>query len=143
MRTVTLLCESPNYTRLLMCNNQLTYSLSTIKFGLEAARGLPSGSDQPWLCWHSLNGLRTGIGRAKTTMKRRAYIDNTQSVNCSPEYKAGKAVCPEVAVHCLKDNNYRREEAKVSSDARQRLVNRSTQTTTMNGRNLDGVDNVN
>ena len=42
---------------------------------------LPTGSDQPWLCWYSLNRLPTGIGRAKTTMRRWGYIDNTQSVN--------------------------------------------------------------
>ena len=43
---------------------------------------LLAGSDQPWLCWRSLNRLRTGIGRAKTTMRKWGYIDNTQSVNC-------------------------------------------------------------
>ena len=43
---------------------------------------MSAGSDQPWLCWRSLNRLRTGIGRAKITMRRWGYIDNTQSVNC-------------------------------------------------------------
>ena len=74
MRTVTPLDSSPNYTRLQMWNNQLTDARATIKLGPEAA--------EPCLCWRSLNRLRTGIGRAKTTMRRWAYIDNTQSVNC-------------------------------------------------------------
>ena len=44
---------------------------------LEAAEALPAESDQPWLCWRSLNRLRTGIGRAKTTMRRWGYVDDT------------------------------------------------------------------
>ena len=66
----------------LMWNNQLTHARATIKLGLEAAEALPAGSDQPRLCWRSLNRRRTGIGHAKTNMRIRGYIDNTQSVNC-------------------------------------------------------------
>ena len=53
-----------------MWNNQLTDGPAAIKLGLEAAEALPAGSDQPWLCWRSLNRLGTGIGRAKTKMRR-------------------------------------------------------------------------
>ena len=82
MLTVTPLDSSPNYNRLQMWNNQLTNARATIQFGLEAAEALPAGSGQTWICWRSLNRLRTGIGLAKTTMRRWGYIDNTQSVNC-------------------------------------------------------------
>ena len=81
MSTVTPLDSSPNFTRLPMWNNKLTDARATIKLWLEAAEALPEGSDQPWLCWRSLTRLRTGIGHAKTTMRRRGYIGNTQSVN--------------------------------------------------------------
>ena len=82
MRTVTPLDSSPNYTIQQMWNNQLTYARATIKLGLEAAEALSAASDQPWLCWRSLNRLRTGIGRAKTMMTRWGCIYNTHSVNC-------------------------------------------------------------
>ena len=52
-------------------DNQLT---DAIKLGLVAVEALPAGSDKPWLCWRSLNRLRTGISRAKTTMRRWGYI---------------------------------------------------------------------
>ena len=132
MRTATQLDSSPNYTILQMWNNQLTYARATINLGLETTEALSAGSDQQWLCWRSLNGLRTAIVRAKTTMRRWSYIDNTQSVNCdcgepqtmphllccwlldepsiasrktSPHnrQREGKGVCPEVATHCVKD----------------------------------------
>ena len=48
----------------------------------EAAESLPTGSEQPWLCWRSLNSLHTEIGSAKTTMRRWSYNDNTQSFKC-------------------------------------------------------------
>ena len=94
MRTVTPLDSSPNETRLQMWNNQLTEARATIKLGLEAAEALPAGSDQPWLCWRSLNSLRTGIGRAKTTLRRWGCIDNTQSDN----YDCGE---PQTMAHLL------------------------------------------
>ena len=49
--------------------------------GLEEAESLPAGSDQPWLCWHSLSRQRNGIGRTKTTMRMRGCIDNTTVTN--------------------------------------------------------------
>ena len=42
---------------------------------------ISAASDQPWLCWRSLNHLRIGNVCAKTTMRRWGYIDNMQSVN--------------------------------------------------------------
>ena len=82
MRTVRPLDSSPSNTRLQMWNTKLTDVPTSTKMGLEAAETLPAGSDQEWLCWRSLNRLRTGVGRAKTTMRRWGYIDDTQSVNC-------------------------------------------------------------
>ena len=32
--------------------------------------------------WRAINRLRTGVGRAKTTMRRWGYLDNAQSVDC-------------------------------------------------------------
>ena len=54
----------PNYTRLhnIMWNNQLKYAPSAIKVGLEAAESLPACSDQPLLCWSSLNRLHMYVG---------------------------------------------------------------------------------
>ena len=34
--------------------------------GLEVAESLQAGSEEDWLCWRTLNRLRTGVGRAKT-----------------------------------------------------------------------------
>ena len=82
-----------NIFRLQMWNNQLTDAPATIKLGLEAAEALPAGSDRPWLCWRSLNRLRTGIECAKTAMRRWGYIDNTQSVNCGE---------PQAMAHCCR-----------------------------------------
>ena len=82
MHTVTPLDSSPDYTSVQMWNNQLTDARATIKLGLAAAEALTTGSDQPGLCWRSLNRMQTGIDLTKTTMRRWGYIDKTQSVNC-------------------------------------------------------------
>ena len=74
MRKMIPLVSSPNYIRLQMWNNQLTDARGIIKFVLEAAAALPAGSDQPWLYRRSLNRFRTGIGRAKITMRRWGHI---------------------------------------------------------------------
>ena len=39
-------------------------------------------SAEDWLCWRSLNRLRTGVGRAKIVMRRWGYLDDAQSVDC-------------------------------------------------------------
>ena len=50
--------------------------------GLEVAESLPAGSGEDWLCWRAINRLRTGVGRAKTMMRRWGYLDDAQSVDC-------------------------------------------------------------
>ena len=79
---MTPLESSPNYTRLQMWNSQIADVPAAIKLWLEAVEALPAGSDQPWLCWRSLNRLCTRIGRTETMKKLWGYIDNTQSANC-------------------------------------------------------------
>ena len=95
------------------------------------------GSDQPWLCWSSLNRLHTGIGRAKTTMRRWGYTDTTQSVKCDcgerqtmdlrlccrrfygrlqHPHRAGKGACLEVAIHCTNGTIEEKEEASSTSN---------------------------
>ena len=62
---------------------------------LEVAESLPAGSGEDWLCWRSLNRLRTGVGHAKTVMglsRRRPVSD-----------RAGKGMCPQMGEHCVKD----------------------------------------
>ena len=44
------------------------------KMGLEMAESLPVGFGEDWLCWLALNRLRTGVGRAKTVMRRWDYL---------------------------------------------------------------------
>ena len=65
-----------------MWNNQPVNAPAAIELGLDPAEALPEVFYQPWQYWLSLNRLLTGIGRAKPTMRRRGYIDNTQYVTC-------------------------------------------------------------
>ena len=67
---------------------------SSVKMGLEVAESLPAGSAEDWLCWRALNRLRTGVGRAKTVMRRWGYLDDAQSVDCD----CGK---PQTMAHLL------------------------------------------
>ena len=83
MHTVTPLDSSPSITRIQMWNSKIADIPASNKMGLEAAESLPAGSDQAWLCWRSLNRLRTGVGRVKSTMRRWGYIDDNQSLNCN------------------------------------------------------------
>ena len=127
MRTVTPLDSSPNrQTTPDMWNNELTGARATIKLRLEAAEALPAGSDQPWLWWRSLNHLRTGIGRAKTTMRRWGYIDNTQYVNCGcgePQTMAHLLYCRLLDEPCfLEDLTIVTERAPVRARMWQHLV---------------------
>ena len=82
---------------------------------------LPAGSGEDWLCWRSLNRLRTGVGRAKTVMRKWGYLDDAQSVDCDcrePQTMAHLLSCrlldeactaddlamrPQVGEHCVKD----------------------------------------
>ena len=49
---------------------------------MKVAESLPAGSGEDWLCWRALNRLRTGVGRAKTVMRRWDYRHDAQSVDC-------------------------------------------------------------
>ena len=80
MRTVTPLDSSAS--RLRLWKDSLTDVPASVKMGLEVAESLPAGSEEDWLCWRALNRLRTGVGRAKTVMRRCGYLDNAQSVDC-------------------------------------------------------------
>ena len=149
MRTVTPLNSSPNYTRLQMWNNQLTHAPANIKLVLQAAEDLPAGSDQPWLCCRSLNRLRTGIDRVKTTMRRRGYIDNTrvyidntrgyidntQSVNCDcgePQTMAHLICCRLLDEPCSpEDLTIITERAKACARMCQHLVRRTREKWTL------------
>ena len=82
LRSVAPLDSSPSIIRLQMWDDRLADVPASTKMGLGAAESLPAGSEEAWLCCRSLDRLRAGIGRVKTTMRRRGYIDDTQSVNC-------------------------------------------------------------
>ena len=82
MRTVTPLDSSASSSRLQLWKDSLTDVPSSVKMGLEVAESLPAGSGEDWLCWRAINRLRTGFGRAKTTMRRWGYLDDAQSVDC-------------------------------------------------------------
>ena len=71
MRTVTPLDSSASSSRLQLWKDSLTDVPSSVKMGLEVAESLPAGSGEDWLCWRAINRLRTGVGRAKTTMPSR------------------------------------------------------------------------
>ena len=82
MRTVTPLDSSASSSRLQLWKDSMTDVPSSVKMGLEVAESLPAGSGEDWLCWQAINRLRTGVGRAKTTMRRWGYLDDAQSVDC-------------------------------------------------------------
>ena len=77
---------------------------------LVTAESLPAGSDQPWFCLRSVKRLYTGVGLAKTTVRRRGYIDETQSMKCDCRedetmshllcYTPGRTVHAERSGHC-------------------------------------------
>ena len=67
MRTVTPLDSSASSSRLRLWKDSLTDVPASVNMGLEVAESLPAGSGEDWLCWRSLNRLRTGVGRAKNS----------------------------------------------------------------------------
>ena len=75
MRTVTPLDSSASSSILGLWKHSLTDVPASIQMGLEVAESLPAGSGEDWLCWRALNRLRTGVGRAKTVMRRWGYLD--------------------------------------------------------------------
>ena len=82
MRTVTPLDSSASSSRLQPWKDSLTDVPASVKMGMGVAESLPAGSGEDWLCWRSLNRLRTGVGRAKTVMRRWGYLDDAHSVDC-------------------------------------------------------------
>ena len=75
--------------------------------GLEVAESLPAGSGEDWLCWRAINRLRTGVGRAKTTMRRWGYLDDAQSVDCDcgePQTMAHLLSCRLLHEACTADD---------------------------------------
>lgn len=60
----------------------LQITSAVVKMGLLPPESLPAGSNYSWLCWRSLNRMRTGVGRAKPTMRKWHYMDEMQSTKC-------------------------------------------------------------
>ena len=69
-------------SRLRLWKDSLADVPASVKMGQEVAESLPAGSGEDWLCWRALNRLRTGVGRAKTVMRRWGYLDDAHSVDC-------------------------------------------------------------
>ena len=107
MRTVTPLDSSASSSRLQLWKDSLTDVPSSVKMGLEVAESLPAGSGEDWLCWRAINRLRTGVGRAKTTMRRWGYLDDAQSVDCDcgePQTMAHLLSCRLLDKACTADD---------------------------------------
>ena len=104
MRTVTPLDSSASSCRLRLWKDSLTDVPASVKMGLEVAESLPA---QDWLCWRALNRLRTGVGRAKTVMRRWDYLDDAQSVDCDcgePQTMAHLLSCRLLDEACTADD---------------------------------------
>ena len=110
MRTVTPLDSSASCSRLRLWKDSLTDMPASVKMGLEVAEwpeSLPAGSGEDWLCWRSLNRLRTGVGCAKTVMRRWGYLDDAQSVDCDsgePQTMAHLLSCRLLDEACTADD---------------------------------------
>ena len=107
MRTVTPLDSSASSSRLRLWKDSLTDVPASVKMGLEVAESLPVGSGEDWLCWRALSRLRTGLGRAKTVMRRWGYLDDAQSVDCDcgePQTMAHLLSCRLLDEACTADD---------------------------------------
>ena len=105
MRTVTPLDSSASSSRLRLWKDSSTNVPASVNIGLEVAESLPAGSGEDWLCWRSLNRLRTGVGRAKTVMRRCGYLDDAQSVDCDePQTMAHLLSCRLLDDACTADD---------------------------------------
>ena len=105
--TVTPLDSSASSSRLRLWKDSLTDVPASVKMGLEVAESLPAGSGEDWLCWRALNRLRTGVGRAKTVMRRWGYLDDAQSVDCDcgePQTMAHLLSCRLLDEACMADD---------------------------------------
>ena len=74
--------SSASSSRLQLWKDSLTDVPSSVKLGLDVAASLPAGCGDDWLCWRAINRMRTGVGRAKTMMRRWGYLDDAQLVDC-------------------------------------------------------------
>ena len=108
MRTVTPLDSSAtDSSRLRLWKDSMTDVPASVKMGLEVAESLPAGSGEDLLCWRALNRLRTGVGRAKTVMRRWGYLDDAQSVDCDcgePQTMAHLLSCRLLDEACTADD---------------------------------------
>ena len=107
MRTVAPLDLSANSSRLRLWKDSLTDEPASVKMGLEVAESLPAGSGDDWLCWRALIRLRTGMGRAKTVMRRWDFLDDAQSVDCDcgePQTMAHLLFCHLLDEACTADD---------------------------------------
>ena len=107
MRTVTPLDSSASSSRLRLWKDSMTDVPASVKMGLEVAESLPAGSGEEWLCWRALNRLRTGVGRAKTVMRRWGSLDDAQSVDCDcgePQTMAHLLSCRLLDEACTADD---------------------------------------
>ena len=87
--------------------DSLTDVPASFKMGLDVAESLPAGSGEDWLCLRALNRLRTGVGRAKTVMRRWGYLDDAQSVDCDcgePQTMAHLLSCRLLDEACTADD---------------------------------------
>ena len=87
--------------------DSLTDVPASVNMGLKVAEPLPAGSGEDWLCWRSLNRLRTGVGRAKTVMRRWDYFDDAPSADCDcgePHTMAHLLSCRLLDEACTADN---------------------------------------
>ena len=86
---------------------KLAWETIKIPHGLGVAESLPAGSGDDWLCSRALNRLRTGVGRAKTEMKRWGYLDDAQSLDCDcgePQMMAHLLSCGVLYEVCTADD---------------------------------------
>ena len=107
MRTVTQLDSSASSGRFLLWKDSRTDVPASVTMGLEVAESLPAGSGEDWLCWRALTRLRTGVGRAKTVMRRWGYLDDAQSVDCDcgePQTMAHLISCRLLDEACTADD---------------------------------------
>ena len=80
-----------------------SHSATSVKMGLEVAESLPAGSGEDWLGWRA----RTGVGRAKTVMRRWGCLDDAQSVDCDcvePQTMAHTLSCRLLDEACTADD---------------------------------------
>ncbi len=106
-RTVSPLDSPASSSRLGLWKDSLTDVPASVNMGLEVAESLPAGSGEDWLCWRSLNRLRTGVDRAKTVMRKWGYLDDAQSVDCDcgePQTMAHLLFCRLLDEACTADD---------------------------------------